>query len=356
MEDPEIIQIRQHQRIILTWVNLQLIERGMHISDLHKDIRDGIALINLLEILTGRSIKEYHKNPSSVQQKLQNCDLLIQFLNKLEVKSSAQPVDIFNGNMSILFGMLYVLVKRLKDKKIIREKKGKRVISIDLRAEQRNDQNKLSLSQLPQGPQTDRIFHEKSEAKKLHLSLSCTDLEEQILALDNREKLSAEDMMKYRKVSLNTQSQQVKSRQDKEIDDMINHFEGSTGKALPPQSLSDDSILLDDILQTAKRLKDMKITRAPAIQKSKNINLSDLNDDELEAFLNDGNFDVSNNFPPISLEFEDDRIRGNRGLNLDSSSNNNLLHSSDYDDYDLDNLTINVSNDLLDSDINLDDL
>jgi len=117
MEDPEIIQIRQHQRIILTWVNLQLIERGMHISDLHKDIRDGIALINLLEILTGRSIKEYHKNPSSVQQKLQNCDLLIQFLNKLEVKSSAQPVDIFNGNMSILFGMLYVLVKRLKDKK-----------------------------------------------------------------------------------------------------------------------------------------------------------------------------------------------------------------------------------------------
>jgi len=90
----------------------------MHISDLHKDIRDGIALINLLEILTGRSIKEYHKNPSSVQQKLQNCDLLIQFLNKLEVKSSAQPVDIFNGNMSILFGMLYVLVKRLKDKKL----------------------------------------------------------------------------------------------------------------------------------------------------------------------------------------------------------------------------------------------
>jgi len=163
-------------------------------------------------------------------------------------------------------------------------------------------------------------------------------------------------MMKYRKVSLNTQSQQVKSRQDKEIDDMINHFEGSTAKALPPQSISDDSILLDDILQTAKRLKDMKITRAPAIQKSKNINLSDLNDDELEAFLNDGNFDVSNNFPPISLEFEDDRIRGNRGLNLDSSSNNNLLHSSDYDDFDLDNLTINVSNDLLDSDINLDDL
>jgi len=111
IEDPEIIQIRQHQQILVTWVNLQLTERSMHISDLHKDVRDGVALINLLEILTGCSIR-YHKQPSSVQQKLQNCDLLLQFLNILDIKSETKSVEIYNGHMSVLFGLLYVLVKK----------------------------------------------------------------------------------------------------------------------------------------------------------------------------------------------------------------------------------------------------
>jgi len=354
MDDPEIIQIRQHQRILVTWVNFQLTERNMHISDLHKDIRDGVALINLLEILSGRSIKEYHKNPSSVQQKLQNCDLLIQFLNKLEVKCQAQPVDIFNGNMAVLFGVLYVVVKRLKEKKIIRDKKGKqRLISVDLRSDQKSPGGKLKLSQASSVggrdyPLTERLMVEKSDTNKLHLSLSCTDLELQIQALDDREKIAIEDIMKLKKQSGQTNLAQSQSGP------IISFHDSMDG---PPGS--NDNIL-DDILQTAKRLKEMKIARAPVIQKTKNINLSDLNDDELEALLNDGNFDIMNNLPAISLEFDDDvkpkdirSIQQTKKLSVPDQEE--IMSQTEFDD-DLENLTLHISNELMDSDFNLDDL
>jgi len=89
----------------------------MVIYDLHKDICNGVAFINLLEILSGKTVKEYHRKPTTVQQMLQNCDLVIKFLLKLEIQVQARPKDFYNGNMAIIFGALYLLIKKVKEKK-----------------------------------------------------------------------------------------------------------------------------------------------------------------------------------------------------------------------------------------------
>lgn len=267
-------------------------------------------------------------------------------------KAFIYTLDIFNGNMAVLFGVLYVVVKRLKEKRIIRDKK-QRLISVDLKSDQKNTGGKLKLSQASSVGGRDYALTErqmeKSDTNKLHLSLSCTDLEMQIQALDDREKFAIEDIIKLRKQSGHNNLAQSQSGPSISFHDSM---DGAPG--------SNDNIL-DDILQTAKRLKEMKIARAPVIQKTKNINLSDLNDDELEALLNDGNFDIINNLPAISLEFDDDvkpkdiiSIQQTKKLSVPDQSEE-IMSQTDFDD-DLENLTLHVSNELMDSDFNLDDL
>jgi len=244
----------------------------------------------------------------------------------------------------------------------------------------------------PREAQTERIAR-KSEYEETGGTLSCVDLENQIQALDHREKLSHEDIMKMRKHNDNVKK--VGKLSDMDIEQMIERtFKGELEQE-NHQSDGNESIL-DEILQTAKRLKEMKISRAPVIQKTRNINLSDLNDEELEAMLNDGNFDIADNLETLSLEFEDEvsttrdvkrthHHNDNDDLNIEeldaflsdmekrkpdpkskseglkNSTKQKQPHNNTKDnnnfDADLDSLTLNLSNDpILDEDFDLDDL
>jgi len=126
-----------------------------------------------------------------------------------------------------------------------------------------------------------------------------------------------------------------------DVDRMLETFQDEMYQQEEEERPVTNDAILDDILQTAKRLKEMKITRAPAIQQKTNINLADLNDDELEALLNDDNYDIGGDLEPLELQLEEcgsslasrDMSPAilNRQQTLSSREMNNLLEELDLD-------------------------
>jgi hypothetical protein len=59
------------------WANYYLKERNLHIENLDKDLTDGVLLINLVEVLTGRSVGKYTHKPKLKVQKINNINLAL---------------------------------------------------------------------------------------------------------------------------------------------------------------------------------------------------------------------------------------------------------------------------------------
>lgn len=54
------------QNAFTRWMNEHLKKRGYHVNNLQKDLCDGILLINLLEIISNKSLGKYNRNPRIV--------------------------------------------------------------------------------------------------------------------------------------------------------------------------------------------------------------------------------------------------------------------------------------------------
>lgn len=52
----------------------------MRVTDFTVDLHDGLVLINLLEIITGKTFPRYVKNPKFAAQKLANITEALQFM------------------------------------------------------------------------------------------------------------------------------------------------------------------------------------------------------------------------------------------------------------------------------------
>jgi len=101
------------QRTFTAWCNEFLKDRGMHINDLAKDLRDGILLINLLEIISGKSLGKYNKNPKVPTQKYENTGIAIEFVKNEGIKLvNVGNTDITDGNLRITLGLIWTLILR----------------------------------------------------------------------------------------------------------------------------------------------------------------------------------------------------------------------------------------------------
>ena len=58
----------------------------MKVTDLTVELQDGTILVRLLENLTGKKIKGFHKAPSLPAHKLDNLDLVFSFLKSNGIK------------------------------------------------------------------------------------------------------------------------------------------------------------------------------------------------------------------------------------------------------------------------------
>jgi Calponin homology (CH) domain/Filamin/ABP280 repeat len=97
----------------LGWVNNHLKDRGMAIEGLKDDLCNGLALINLLEIISGKSLGRHDKHPRIPLQKVANVSLCLQFLKSENIKLvNIGPEDIVDGNLKLILGLIWTLVLR----------------------------------------------------------------------------------------------------------------------------------------------------------------------------------------------------------------------------------------------------
>lgn len=96
------------------WCNVHLKDRGYHIDDLRKDFVNGINLIQLMEILSGKSVGRYNKHPRVPMQTMENCSIAIDFITNKEqihLVNIGGP-DIQSGNEKLILGLIWTLILR----------------------------------------------------------------------------------------------------------------------------------------------------------------------------------------------------------------------------------------------------
>ena len=62
------------------WANEHLKTVNKHIADLSTDLSDGLRLVALVEVLSGKRFRKYNKKPTFRNQKLENVTISLKFL------------------------------------------------------------------------------------------------------------------------------------------------------------------------------------------------------------------------------------------------------------------------------------
>ncbi|KAK3087552.1 hypothetical protein FSP39_016722 [Pinctada imbricata] len=75
---------RIQKKVFTRWANEQLKSTNKSIADLQTDLGDGLCLIALAEILSGKEFKRYNGRPRVRNQKMENVEMFISFLTKDE--------------------------------------------------------------------------------------------------------------------------------------------------------------------------------------------------------------------------------------------------------------------------------
>ncbi|EFO90826.1 hypothetical protein CRE_09763 [Caenorhabditis remanei] len=91
------------------WVNKHLSKTGLKVDDLFVDLRDGYALIALLEALTGERIQK--ENGYTRFHRIQNVQYCLDFLKKKNIKLvNIRPEDIVEGNGKLTLGLIWTII------------------------------------------------------------------------------------------------------------------------------------------------------------------------------------------------------------------------------------------------------
>lgn len=113
------------KRTFTRWVNLSLAKRGMSVDDITTDLADGVSLINLVEVLSDKSVGRYDKNQAvssgtattrGRQQQmhaLSNIEKAFKLLDEEQVKFvNIGPEDIMKCSQRLVLGMIWTLILR----------------------------------------------------------------------------------------------------------------------------------------------------------------------------------------------------------------------------------------------------
>ena len=141
------------------WVNLQLAKVSLKVNDLRTELEDGILLLKLVEAISGEELQggKYYKNPVRVHcsapppaqrsaahaapratrratrqapdrhaappprqtgkfQKIENLNIPLKYINSFNasigIKTSYSAEDIYEGNVTLILGMVWCLILR----------------------------------------------------------------------------------------------------------------------------------------------------------------------------------------------------------------------------------------------------
>lgn len=102
------------EKAFTRWANSQLKSQEIEpISNLAKDLCNGVKLIQLLEIIGGESLGRYYKSPRLLVQKAENVNTALQFIKQRGVLvCNIGAEDIIDGNLKLILGLIWVLILR----------------------------------------------------------------------------------------------------------------------------------------------------------------------------------------------------------------------------------------------------
>jgi len=106
--------IRVQVKTFTRWANRYLSERMMKINDLRTDFADGIMLINLMEIISGKSLGKYVKSPKMKLQKLENINVALSFLRQHVRLENIGAADIEQGNLKLILATMWCVILRFQ--------------------------------------------------------------------------------------------------------------------------------------------------------------------------------------------------------------------------------------------------
>jgi len=117
----EIIQ----QKAFTRWVNAHLRKRGREIKDIIEDLKDGVQLINLYEIISEEQLGKYYPTPQSKFHKIANLNLILNKINSfvasVGIRVQFGPEQILDGVKQQVLGMIWCLIHKFEIQDISEE-------------------------------------------------------------------------------------------------------------------------------------------------------------------------------------------------------------------------------------------
>ncbi|KAI7811689.1 filamin-C [Triplophysa rosa] len=100
------------QNTFTRWCNEHLKCMNKSITDLQKDLSDGLKLIGLLEVLSQKKMyRKHHVRPNFRQMKLENVSVALEFLDRERIKLvSIDSKAIVDGNVKLILGLVWTLI------------------------------------------------------------------------------------------------------------------------------------------------------------------------------------------------------------------------------------------------------
>ncbi|XP_078388368.1 dixin-like isoform X2 [Cetorhinus maximus] len=107
----------QQLQSYVVWVNSQLKKKpGLNpVQDLRQDLRDGVVLTHLVEIVAGEQLNDICFNPSSHQEMKDNVEKVLQFITSKKIRMHQTSArDIVEGNLKCTMRLILALAAHFK--------------------------------------------------------------------------------------------------------------------------------------------------------------------------------------------------------------------------------------------------
>lgn len=112
---------RQQLQAYVAWVNSQLKKKpGVRlIEDLRNDMKDGVAMIELIEIVGGEKLSGVHTCPSTYGEMRENVERIIQYMTSNRIRMHhTNPKDIVEGNLKSIMRLILALAAHFKPQSV----------------------------------------------------------------------------------------------------------------------------------------------------------------------------------------------------------------------------------------------
>lgn len=121
VEESVSLELRQQLNAYVAWVNSQLKKKpGVRlVEDIRNDMKDGVALIELIEIVAGQTIAGVHMVPSGSKEMKENIDAILRFMSTNRIRmhhTSAR--DIVEGNLKSIMRLILALAAHFKPQSV----------------------------------------------------------------------------------------------------------------------------------------------------------------------------------------------------------------------------------------------